>query len=356
MQVSCKAAPSKPAPQPPSSPKRATPEPAFPGAFRADSAIARPPEFWTGASTGNVAATMDKPRIPITWSDWVSGDWLGPANPRTPLGKVAPVVAESIDTFARVVGATLGTAAELGGPAAPQFLIEQLLSTARARLVGRSLALKSGLATLHLTLDDLQFAASPLGFALGQFGTITADTSKVSWDGGRLDALTVKFKNVHLRPGTQPALIIAPIKFSAEIKQDVLNELIADAAEKVSVELQPNGVAIARRPGRETWGNAQIVPRIEGNNVRLVATGVTVGSRSFSTTRAGVPSALIEVPKLPGGMRMTDISIGDSCVRIEAIINEWREPISAQQLVMLSEMARTDSDQLDFSNAFGKAQ
>ena len=101
---------------------------------------------------------MDKPRIPVTWSDWVSGDWLGAANPMSPIAKVAPVVAGSIDTFARVVGATLGAASERGGPAAPQFIIEQILSTARARLVGRDLTLKNGSSALHLVLDDLVLA------------------------------------------------------------------------------------------------------------------------------------------------------------------------------------------------------
>ena len=296
---------------------------------------------------------MDKPRIPVTWSDWVSGDWLGAANPLSPIGKVAPVVAGSIDTFARVVGATLGAASERGGPAAPQFIIEQILSTARARLVGRDLTLQSGSAALHLVLNDLKFAASPLGLALGQFGTITAHASNVRWDGGRLNALTVKFKNVHLRPGAQPALIIAPIKFSATIRQDVLDELIADAADKVSVELCDGGTALARKPGRESWGNANVTPRIEGNNVRLVATGLTVGSRSFNTQRGGVPSALIKIPPLPAGMRMTDIALGDSCVSIEAVITEWREPINAQQLLMLSELVRSDNSNLDFSRASG---
>ncbi len=294
---------------------------------------------------------MDKPRIPLTWSDWASGDWLGVANPMNPLGRVAPAVAGSIDTFARVVGATLGAAAERGGPAAPQFLIEQILSTARTRLVGREISLKAGSGELHLTLEDLRFSASPLGLALGQFGTITTDASNVSWDGGRLNSLTVKFKNVHLRPGAQPALIIAPIKFSATIRQDVLNQLIAGAADKVSVELQPNGIAVARRPGRESWGSAQVTPRIEDQNVRLVAKGLTVGTRSFTTQRAGIPSALIEVPPLPGGMRMTDIALGDSCVNIEAVINEWREPVTAQQLLMLSDLVRSDNTQLDFSRA-----
>jgi hypothetical protein len=300
---------------------------------------------------GNVSRRMDKPRIPLTWSDWVSGEWLGAANPLNPIGRVAPVVAGSIDTFARVVGATLGAASERGGPAAPQFLIEQILNNARARLVGRELTLQGGTAQLQLVLDDLRFAASPLGLALGQFGTITAEASNVRWDGGRLNELIVKFKNVHLRPGTQPALIIAPIKFTATIRQDVVNELIADAADKVSVELLDGGVATARRPGRESWGSANVTPRIEGHNVRLVATGLTLGSRSFSTQRGGVPSALLDVPTLPGGMRMTDIALGDSCVIVEAVIDEWREPLNAQQLLMLSDLVRSDTSKLDFTRA-----
>ena len=297
---------------------------------------------------------MDKPRIPLTWSDWASGDWLGPANP---LGVVAPVVAESIDRFTRVVNATLGAAAQTG-PAAPQLIIEQILKTARSRLVGRDLTLRAGTdaATMRLHLDDLRFAMTPLTVAVGQLGTIEAIASNVSWDGGRLNALTISFANVHVRPGMQPALVIAPIRFHATIKQDVLDELLAPSTDKVSVELAADGVAYARRPGREQWGHAHVRPRIEGDHIRLVATGLTVRTKSFNAPRNGIPSVLLDIPKLPGSMRLTNIALGDHCVIVDAVIDEWSELLTPQQLIMLGELVRNGSQTYDMPrNTSGKA-
>ncbi len=304
---------------------------------------------------------MDRPRLPLTWSDWVSGDWLGAANP---VGFVAPVVEKSIDRFAKVVNATLtsgigaGVASGLGatldaasdlGPAAPQLIIEQILKTAGARLVGRDLTLATGSdsSTMQLHLADLHFAMTPLALAVGQLGTVTANTTNVAWDGGRLNALDMTFANVHLRPGMQPAMVIAPLRFRATIRQDVLDELLADTADKVTVHLAPSGVAYARKPGKEHWGSAQVTPRIEGDSIRLVARGVTVGTRSFNAPRSGIPSALLTIPTLPGGMRLTDIRLGDSCVEVEAVIDEWSEPLTPQQLLMIAELVRSGEERID---------
>ena len=263
---------------------------------------------------------MEKPRIPSSWSDLASGDWLGAANP---MNAVTPI---------------------------PQFLIEQILNGARARLVGRDLTLRASENTgLQLVLDDLQFTIAPLAIAVGQLGTITAKTHNVRWDGGRLNELEMTFANVHLRPGLQPQLIIAPLRFRVTIRQDVLDELLVDNIDKVTVELGASGIAYARRPGKEQWGHAHVTPRIEGTQIRLVATGVTLRNRSFNAPRSGIPSVLLQIPALPGGMRMTNIELGDECVYIDAVIEEWSEPLTVQQLMMLSELVRTGADNIDLS-------
>src|SRR4051812_47403470 len=160
--------------------------------------------------------------MPLTWSDWVSGDWLGPANP---MGVVKPALAGSVDNLARAVGATLG-ALDKTTAVAPPFMLQAILDGARSRLRGRDLVVRHGDGELRLHLDDLQFDLATIPLAVGQLGTISIDASNVSWGppgaradgsggageavaserrragveqpGGQLDTLHVEFANVHI--------------------------------------------------------------------------------------------------------------------------------------------------------------
>src|SRR4051812_25746440 len=251
--------------------------------------------------------------MPLTWSDWVSGDWLGPANP---MGVVKPALAGSVDNLARAVGATLG-ALDKTTTLAPPFMLQAILDGARSRLRGRDLAIRSGDGELRLHLDDLQFDLASIPLAVGQLGTITVDARDVSWGpvgvekpAGRLDTLHVEFANVHIRPGFTPMLVSAPMRLHATIGQAALDGFLEGVAGKVRVELGDKQ-ATAVRPGRESWGNAAVEPRVEAGKVRLVATAISVRSRALRAPGSGVPSVLIDLPQLPGGMQVRHIELGD---------------------------------------------
>jgi hypothetical protein len=282
--------------------------------------------------------------LPLTWSDWVSGDWLGDANP---IGVVKPAVAGSIDSLTRAVGATLG-ALDKTTNLAPPFMLQTILDGARSRLRGRDLVVRSGDAELRLRLDDLRFDLATLPLAVGQLGSIHVDASNVVWPGGQLDTLVVEFANVHVRPGFVPMLVTAPIRLHATIRQDALDGFLAGVASKVRVELGDR-TATARRPGRESWGHAKVEPRVEDGKVRLVATEFSLRSRALRAPGGGVPSVLVDLPQLPGGMRVTAMKLADHAVLVDALIEELEEPITAQQLANVSSLVRVGAPEIDVS-------
>ena len=286
---------------------------------------------------------MERPRLPLTWADWVSGDWLGDANP---IGVVKPALAGSLDGLGRAVGATLG-AIDKTTAVAPQFMLEAILEGARNRLRGRDLVVRHGDGELRLRLADLHFELAALPLAVGQLGTIHVDTSDVAWPGGRLTTMHVDFANVHIRPGLSPRLITAPVRVRATLGQDALDDFLADVADKVRVELGDH-VATAFRPGREAWGHASVEPRLEGGRVRLVATGLTVRSRALRAPGGGLPSFLIDLPTLPRGLRVTHMELGDHRVVVDALVEELEEPITAQQLAKVASLVRAGADDIDF--------
>ncbi len=286
---------------------------------------------------------MERPRLPLTWADWVSGEWLGDANP---VGAMKPAIAGSLDGLAKAVGATLGALDK--GAAAPPFMLQTILDGARSRLRGRVLTVRHGAGELRLRLDDLRFDPASLPLAVGQLGSIHVDASNVEWVGGQLDVLHVEFANVHIRPGFTPTLVTAPVRLRATIGQSALDGFLAGVADKVHLDLG-DGTATARRPGRESWGHASVTPRLEGGRVRLVATGISVRSRAFTTPRGGVPSVLVDVPALPGRMRLTDLELGDHALIVDGVIDELHEPMTAQQLATVSALVRSGVPELDLT-------
>ncbi|HEY1737914.1 MAG TPA: hypothetical protein VGI86_04355 [Acidimicrobiia bacterium] len=300
---------------------------------------------------------MDRPRLPLTWTDWVSGDWLGDANP---MGVMKPALAGSIDGLSRAVGATLG-AIDKSATLAPQFMLETILDGARSRLRGRDLVIRHGDGELRLHLDDLRFDLAALPLAVGQLGSIHADASHVTWPLGAevetagveqplaaLDSLHVEFANVHIRPGFAPVLVTAPIRLHATIGQAGLDGFLADRADKVHVELGDH-TATARRPGHEAWGHATVEPRVEDGRMRLVATGVSVRSRALRAPGRGLPAILVDLPTLPGGMRVTRMEVGDHVVHVDALIESLEEPITAQQLANVASVVRVGAPDIDLS-------
>jgi hypothetical protein len=252
--------------------------------------------------------------LPLTWPDWWP-DWIG-ALDKTAVG--------------------------------PPFMVQTILDGARSRLAGRDVHLRAGDGDLRLHLDDLRFDLASLPLAVGQLGSIFVDARDVRWPGGQVDTLHVEFANVHIRPGFAPLIVSAPVRVHATIAQASLDGFLGAVADKVRVELG-DGEARAYRPGRESWGHAAVTPRLEGDKVRLVATAISVRSRAFHAPGGGVPSVLVDLPDLPGGMKVTDLALGDLAVVVDARIDELREPVTAQQLHTIATLIRAGSGEIDLA-------
>ncbi len=83
--------------------------------------------------------------------------------------------------------------------------------------------------------------------------------------------------------------------------------------------------------------------------MRLVATGLSVASRSLRAPGGGVPSVLVDLPVLPRGMRVTHMELGDHVVVVHALVEEFEEPITAQQLATVASLVRTGAHDIDLS-------
>ena len=90
-----------------------------------------------------------------------------------------------------------------------------LVDAARSWLIGKQRTFSFAGQDLTLVLEDLSVEGSDLARAIGQYGQVTP-----ARQGRRVGRLPVRAdrgtrRNVHLRPGTKPVLVAAPVLFEA---------------------------------------------------------------------------------------------------------------------------------------------
>jgi hypothetical protein len=272
-------------------------------------------------------AEARRPRFPTTWSDWVSGDWLAPATD--------------------IVNRMVGVATELAPLATPQAFIGQLITQIEQRLAGRDLTLQTSKGEVRLVLDALRADPTSAGLAVGQLGDVELQARDVRWEDHAVDRLEMRFRNVHVRPGSDPVLVTAPIDVTVRAGQATVDDLVGPRVAKLTVEVIEDNVALVGLAGKERLGKVEVVPRIEGGKVRAVATGLRVAGRRIGLPWGGVATVAIDIPPLPEGFQVRSAELHGGQVVVHGMIDELRYPLVAAQLQATDRLVRAGASAFD---------
>ncbi len=276
----------------------------------------------------------NRPRLPRSWSDWASGDWLGAANP---LGAARPGLAglptpEDMAALAPVFG--------------PQQVLRRLITEVQQRLVGRAISFTTGAGEWGLVPTGLAADPQPLGLTLAQLGTIEVAATGVRSPWLEADRGTATFRNVHVQPGVPAVLVAAPVDLHVVLGQEALDRLLVAHLERFSVRLDGEGRALVALAGRERTGWAEVVPRLEGRAVRLVATGIGAIGRRIPLPRA-MGTLRLELPPFPEGLRLDAIEIVGGEVQARGALDELRLPLASGRLQRFERLMRQGAARFD---------
>ncbi len=217
-----------------------------------------------------------------------------------------------------------------------------VVGAARAWLVGKPRSFRISGHDLTLTLTDITVEGSDVARAVGQYGQVRISARDVEWDGYQLGRLEVLARNVHLRPGTSPALIAAPLLVEAFIPAPVASRWLAAASPRLELTLL-DGVpqlGLARAP----WARLEVEAGADGSSISIRPRALYLRGRRQSLR---LPAFPLVRPALPGGFLLTAATATAGGFVVSGTLSEWQRSLTRADIERLLTGMREGRDRLD---------
>jgi len=219
------------------------------------------------------------------------------------------------------------SASAVGAPAAarlPWDPVGVILDIARDRLVGRRLTFRAGSSEISLALDSLSVEGADVARSVGQYGTLRVTAHDVAWRGVRADRLEITADNVHLRPGSSPTLVTAPVGWQAYLPAASVEGWLAQTNPHLSVGFDAGGpfVALARRA---RWARLEIDTVAEGRSIRIKARALRLRHRRIALR---LPGYNVPLGSLPKSVMCTSVEPDGQGVTVRGLLTEWQRSVT----------------------------
>jgi hypothetical protein len=206
-----------------------------------------------------------------------------------------------------------------------------LFMTLGRLVVGRELSVRLDQGDITLTVTEFDSRLDVRGLAVGQLSDVRLAARDIRWDDNRLDRATAVLHNVHLRPAAPPVLVAAPVELTVELPTDALDELFRLVAPRLTGEIGPDGIARLRLAGRPALGHLEVDAVLDGSTLWLRPRGLMLGRRRLGLPHR-TPGYRVQLPDLPHGLQLTDISIEPDKLCLSGTLEEWRIDVPRTRL------------------------
>jgi hypothetical protein len=198
-----------------------------------------------------------------------------------------------------------------------------LFVTVRRLVVGRTLSVRLDEGDITLTVTEFDSRLDVATLAVGQLDNVRLSATDLRWADNQLNSATVTLHNVHLRPGTPPVLVAAPVDMSVELPTSILDELFAWAMPRLAGEIGSDAIARLRWARRPLLGSLEVDAQLDGSTLWLKPRILAFRRRNWRVP-ARVPAYPVQLPELPHGLRLTGISFGPGALQLTGTLPEWR--------------------------------
>ncbi len=243
-----------------------------------------------------------------------------------------------------VLSLSSAAAASLGLPQ-PGLLMGDpfttVVDTARNWLIGKKRTFTIAGRELTLVLEDLSVEGSDLARAVGQYGQLRMLARDVEWGDYRFERLEIQARNMHLRPGTKPVLVTAPIRCEAFLSAQAATRWLASVSPRLELAMYEGvpQVGLARAP----WLRLEVEPGAGGQSIRVVPRALHLLDRRLSLLR--VPAFHVPLPELPFDVMLTAIEPAPGGFVMRGVLPEWQRTLARADIERLLATIRAGRDQ-----------
>jgi hypothetical protein len=248
-------------------------------------------------------------------------------------------------SLADVMSFTSAAAASLGLPQ-PGLLIGDpftaIVDTARNWLIGKRRTFPLAGHDLTMVLEDVSVEGSDLARAVGQYGQLTILARDVDWGEYRFERVEIRARNVHLRPGTKPVLVAAPVRCEAFLSAQAATRWLAAVSPRLELAMHEGvpQVGLAGAP----WLRLEVEPGAGGKSIRVVPRALHLLDRRLSLR---VPAFHVPLPELPFDVLLTAMEPAPGGFVMHGVLPEWQRSLARADIERLLTTIRGGGPQPD---------
>jgi hypothetical protein len=209
-----------------------------------------------------------------------------------------------------------------------------LFMTVRRLVVGRQVTVRLDRGDLKMTVTEFESSLDPGRLAVGQLDDVRISANDISWDASGFEHATALLHNVHVRPGTPPVVVAAPVELSLDVPAETVVELFLLATGRFVGELGDDGAARVYWSRRPAWGHVEVDAELDGSALALRPRALTLRRRRWALP-VRTPAYRLRLPELPHGLQLTDVRLEPGLLRLTGTLPEWRIEISRRRLEVL---------------------
>ena len=234
-------------------------------------------------------------------------------------------------SLGEVVSLSAAAAASLGLPQVGVLAGDSfgaLVDAARNWLIGKQRTFSFAGHDLTLILEDLSVEGSDLARAIGQYGQVHLRARDVAWADYRFERAEVRARNVHLRPGTKPTLVAAPVLFEAFVSASAASAWLATVSPRLELAMHA-GVPQVGLVGAP-WVRLELAAGAGGQSIRIQPRAVYLLDWRLPVP---APSFDLPLPPLPiDDVMITSVEPAPGGFLIKGTLPEWQHSLTRDDL------------------------
>ena len=217
-----------------------------------------------------------------------------------------------------------------------------VVDAARARLVGKTQTFRFSGRDMTMTLSDISVDGADLAKVVGQYGTVRVYALDVQWEPYRLERLEIRAQNMHLRPGSRPTLVAAPVFCEAFISASFASRWLAGVSPWLELVLRAGvpQVWVAGMP----WLRLEMETGAEGRSIRLRPRALHLFERRVSLP---APAFHMSVSDLPDGFMLTSVEPAPGGFLVRGLLSNWQRSLSRDTVERLLAGMRAGTEPID---------